>query len=70
MPDIMKQMFNYDLKISDLARDVFSVKEKIEPIFNFIDVSFQLFDGPVDQNVALLIKKLTILRKYYDQKRH
>ena len=68
MPDIMRKMFDYDLEVSDLERDLFSVKEKIEPIFNFIDVSFQLLDGPADKIVALLIKKITALRKYYDQK--
>ena len=61
-------MFDYDLEVSDLEGDLFSVKEKIEPIFNFIDVSFQLLDGPADKIVALLIKKITALRKYYDQK--
>ena len=56
------------MEVSDLERELFSVKEKIEPIFNFIDVSFQLLDGPFDDRVAILIRKLTALRKYYDQK--
>ena len=56
MPDIMEKMFNYDLEVSDLERELFSVKEKIEPIFNFIDVSFQLLDGPFDDDVAILIR--------------
>ena len=40
----------------------------MEPIFNFIDVSFQLLDGPVDDKVASLIGKLNELRRYYDRK--
>ena len=45
-------------EVSDLEKDLCSVKEKIEPIFNFIDVSFQLLDGPYDhfESIALLIK--------------
>ena len=61
-------MIDYDLEVSNLEKDLFSVRAKIEPIFNFIDVSFQLLDGPADKIVALLIKKITALRKYYDQK--
>ena len=68
MTEIMSKMFDFVLELSDIEKDLFSVKEKIEPIFNFIDVSFQLLDGPVDDNVALLIRKLTVLRKYYDEK--
>ena len=60
-------MFDYDLEESDLE-EIFMDKEKMEPIFNCIDVSFQLLDGPFDKAVALLNKKLTKLRKYYDQK--
>ena len=44
------------------------VKEKIEPIFNFIDVSFQLLNGPFEKTVALLNKQMVKLRNYYDRK--
>ena len=40
----------------------------MEPIFNFIDPSFQFLDGPIDDNVALLKRKVNELRKYYDQR--
>ena len=60
-------MFDYDFEVSDFE-EIFIVKEKIEPFFNFIDVSFQLLDGPFNKVVALLNKKLTKLRKHYDQK--
>ena len=70
MRDIMIKMFDYDLEISDLEKEIFIVKEKIEPIFNFIDVSFQLLDGPFDKAVALLNKKMGKLRNYYDKKLH
>ena len=43
-------------------------KEKMEPIFDFIDISFQLLNGPFDKAVALLNKKMSKLRKYYDEK--
>ena len=68
MRNIMQKMFDYDLEVSDLEKEIFIVKEKIEPIFNFIDVSFQLLEGPFDKAVALLNKKLTKLRNYYDKK--
>ena len=64
----MSKMFDFDMETSDIKNDLFSVKEKIEPIFNFIDLSFQLLDGPVDDKVASLIGKLNNLRKYYDRK--
>ena len=40
----------------------------MEPMFNFIDLSFQLLDGPDDEKVASLIRKLNEMRRYYDQK--
>ena len=68
MTDIRSKMFNFDLEISDIEMDLFSVKENIERIFNVIDLSFQLLDGPVDDKVASLIRKLNELRRYYDRK--
>ena len=58
MPYIMSKMFDFDLEIVEIEKDLLSVREKIEPIFNFIDLSFQLLDGPVDDKVASLIGKL------------
>ena len=49
-------MFDYDFEVSDFE-EIFIVKEKIEPFFNLIDVSFQLLDGPFNKVVALLNKK-------------
>ena len=68
MPYIMSKMFDFDLEIIDIEKVLLSVKEKMEPIFNFIDLSFQLLEGPVDEMVASQIRKLTTLREYYDQK--
>ena len=59
MRDIMIKLFDYDLEVSDLEKEIFIVKEKIEPIFNFIDVSFQLIDGPFVKAVAILNKKIS-----------
>ena len=67
MLNIMQKMFDYDLEESDIE-ELFINKEKLEPIFNFIDVTFQLLDGPFDKAVALLNKKMSKLRKYYDEK--
>ena len=68
MPYIMSKMFDFDLEISDIEKDLLSVREKMEPIFNFIDISFQLIDGPVDDKVECLLRKLNALRDYYDKK--
>ena len=68
MPDIMIKMFDYDLEVSDLEKEFFMVKEKIEPIFNFIDVSYQLLDVPFEKTVALLNKQMGKLRNYYNRK--
>ena len=45
MPYIMSKMFDFDLDTSEIEKDLFSVKEKMEPIDNFIDRSFHLYDG-------------------------
>ena len=60
-------MFDYDLELVDIVRNVFNVKDKLELIFNFMDISFQLMDGPMDINIANLLKKMNELRKYYDR---
>ena len=68
MRDIMVKMFDYDLEIGDIEKEILMVKEKIELIFNFIDVSFQLHDGPFEKSVTLLYEKMLKLRMYYDKK--
>ena len=40
--DIIRKMFDFDLEVSELDNNLFSVKEKIEVIFNFMDLFFQL----------------------------
>ena len=66
MLDIIRKMFDFDLEVSELDNNLFSVTEKIEVIFNFMDI--QLYDGPEDVIVASLLKKMNNLRRYYDKK--
>ena len=66
--EIIRKMFDFDLEVGDIERDVFYVKDKLELIFNFMDISFQLMDDPMDINIANLLKKMNELRKYYDRK--
>ena len=40
----------------------------MEVIVNFIDLSFQMYDGSFVDNIATLLKKLNELRRYYDRK--
>ena len=56
MLNIMQKMFDYDLEENDIE-ELLMNKEKMEPIFDFIDISFQLLNGPFDKAVALLNKK-------------
>ena len=53
-------MFDLDLEVSDLERDLSLIKKKMEVIFNFIDLSFQMYDGSFDDNVNVTF---TIVRK-------
>ena len=53
MPYIMSKMFDFDLDITDIEKDLLSVREKMEPNFNFIDLSFQLLDSPIDEKLIL-----------------
>jgi len=66
--EIVQTMFDYDLEVDDIVRDVFNVKDKLELIFNFMDISFQSMEGPMDANIANLLKRMNELRKYYDRK--
>ena len=68
MVNIMQKMFDYNMEVSDVEKDLFSVQEKMELIINFIDLSCQLLDGPLDDNVAILLRKLTELGRYYDRR--
>ena len=63
MVDIIRKMFDFDLEVSELDNNLFSVTEKIEVIFNFMDIFFQLYDGPEDVIVASLLKKMNNLRR-------
>ena len=47
---------------------IISGNEKIELIFNFMDLFFHLYNGPMDPIVANLSKKMNNLRRYYDKK--
>ena len=62
--EIIRKMLDFDLEVGEIERDVFNVKDKLELIFNFIDISFQSMEGPMDITIANLLKKLNELRKY------
>ena len=66
--EIVQTLFDFDLEVEDIERDVFSVKDKLELIFNFMDISFQSMEGPMDVTIANLLKRMNELRKYYDRK--
>ena len=66
--DIIRKMFDFDLEMEVMEKEVFFVKEKLELIFNCIDITFQNMDSSKDKNVASMLKKMNELRKYYDKK--
>ena len=39
--EVVRTMFDFDLEVDDIERDVLNVKDKLELIFNFVDISFQ-----------------------------
>ena len=43
-------------------------KALLETIFNYIDLSFQLFSGPTDETFATVLRHMNDLRKYCDRK--
>ena len=70
MVDIIQKMFDFDLEVSELDNELFFVKEKMELIFNFMDLFFQLYDGQNDPMFASLLKKMNNLRSYSDKMLH
>ena len=64
--EIVRTLFDFDLEVDDIERDVFNVKDKLELIFNFMDISFQSMEGPMDATIANLLKRMNELRKYYE----
>jgi len=66
--EIVLKLFDFETDIEDIEKDVLFVKEKLEIIFNFIDVSFQFMTGTMDKHLATLLMKMNELRKYYDRK--
>ena len=61
--EVIQKMFDFDLEMEEIESDVLNVKDKLELIFNFMDISFQLMDGPMDTNIANLLKRMNELRK-------
>ena len=39
--EIVQKMFDFDLDIGDIEKDILFIKEKLELTFNFMDISFQ-----------------------------
>ena len=68
MVNIIEKMFDCDLEVSDLENDLFSIQEKLELIFNFLDLFFYLYECPNDPMFTSLLKKMNNLQRYYDTK--
>ena len=66
--DIIRKMFDFDLEMEVMEKEVFFVKEKLELILNFIYIAFQHMEGPIVKNVASMLKKMNELKIYYDKK--
>ena len=65
---LIKRMFDYDLEVEELEREIFSIPDRMEITFNYIDLSFQLFPVSSDEVFKLIARHLNDLRKYYDRK--
>ena len=38
--EVIQKMFDFDLEVGEIERDVLNVKDKLELIFNFMDILF------------------------------
>ena len=62
------KMFEYDMEVDELERNIFSIPARMEITFKYIDLSFQLFPLSSDETFKLVARHLKDLRRYYDEK--
>ena len=61
-------MFDYERDLALVETEIFAQSNRMEVVFNYIDLSFQLFPTSSDEAYRTHAKYLHSLRKYYDKK--
>ena len=63
MKAIIAHIFDYESDITDIESNMFANSNKLKLVFDFIDLSFQLFDKQIDE------LEVETIRKYYRYKK-
>ena len=65
---IIGKMFNFDLEVVEIEREIFSNPTMMETIFKHTDLCFQLFLGYSDETFNMVAGHMNDLCKYYGRK--
>ena len=68
MKVIIDKMFDYELEVVEIEKQIFAKPTQREIYFNFMDLSFQLFSGEFDETHVIATQRMNELRKNYDRK--
>ena len=68
MPGLIKRMFDFDLEVEILERDVFSSPERMPLVFNYMDLFFQIYPVTSDETFKKAVRLMKNLCRYYDKK--
>ena len=65
---LIERMFDYDQEITQVESEIFNRPDRMDVVFNYIDLSFQLLPASSDEAYTKHAKYPHILLKYYDVK--
>ena len=61
MPGLIKRMFDFELEVDILKRDVFSVPDIMPLVFNYMDLFFQIYPATSYETFKNAAKFMQIL---------
>ena len=68
MPGLIKRMFDFELEVEVLEREIFSIPERMPLTFNYMDLFFQLYPATSDETFKKAARLVKELCRYYDKK--
>ena len=68
MQGLIDRMFNDERGVAEKEREIFSQPIRMELTFNYINLSFQLFQTPSDEVFRTYAKYLPDVWRYYDKR--
>ena len=68
MKGLIERLFDYERDVALVESEIFSQPDRMDVVFNYIDLSFQLFPISSDEAYRKHAKYLHSLRRYYDKK--